>query len=96
VDTARDGQEALGLLGRGGYDLVISDIRMPGATGYEVFSAARAACPRARVILVTGFGYDPDHSVIQAKQEGLAAVLLKPFKVKQLLDECRSALQPGQ
>jgi FixJ family two-component response regulator len=47
------------------------------------------------VILITGFGYDPSHSIVRARKEGLAAVLMKPFKVKQLLDECRSALQRG-
>jgi DNA-binding NtrC family response regulator len=74
------------------YDLVLSDIRMPGKSGYEVFAAVKdvdADCP---VILMTGFGYDPSHSIIRARREGLAAVLFKPFKVDQLLSEIRRAI----
>jgi DNA-binding NtrC family response regulator len=44
------------------------------------------------VILMTGFGYDPNHSIVRASQEGLQAVLFKPFKVDQLLAEVRKAL----
>ncbi len=97
ADDARDGRQACEMIARNAYDLVISDIKMPHATGYEVFSAARAANPRTQVILITAFGYDPHHSIVKANREGLAAVLFKPFKVKQLLDECRQALSaaPG-
>jgi len=92
VDEACDGTCAMALLAQTRYDLVVSDIKMPGATGYEVFSAARAACDATRVILMTAFGYDPNHSIVRANQEGLSAVLLKPFKASQLLDQCREAL----
>jgi two-component system, sensor histidine kinase SagS len=92
VDLAHDGTEAIALLEKGRYDLVISDIKMPGATGYDVFARAKALCPDTKVILITGFGYDPNHSIVRANQEGLSAVVFKPFKVKQLLDECRTAL----
>ncbi len=74
------------------FHLVLSDIRMPDRNGYEVFAASRrvsAACP---VILMTGFGYDPHHSIVRASQEGLQAVLFKPFEVEKLLDEARKAL----
>ena len=92
VDAAADGIAAKELIGRQRYDLVISDIKMPGASGYELFAAAKAACRDTQVILITAFGYDPNHSVVRASKEGLAAVLLKPFKVNRLLDECRAAL----
>ncbi len=93
VDLATDGAEAKELIARSRYDLVISDIKMPGATGYEVFEAAKAASADTQVILITAFGYDPNHSLVQANEEGLAAVLFKPFRVNQLLDECREALK---
>ncbi len=92
VDTAADGREALKKMAAGRYDLVLSDIKMPGANGYEVFAAARAADASSAVILITGFGYDPHHSIVKANREGLSAVMMKPFKVNQLLDECRNAL----
>jgi DNA-binding NtrC family response regulator len=42
---------------------------------------------------MTGFGYDPAHSIVRAGQEGLAAVLFKPFKVDQLVNEVKKAVQ---
>jgi len=76
-----------------GFDLVISDIKMPDRNGYEVFSAARRTLPDVPVILMTGFGYDPSHSIVRASQEGLQCVLFKPFQVERLLEEIRSALE---
>jgi CheY-like chemotaxis protein len=93
VQVASNGSEAIGMIGQTCFDLVISDIKMPGATGYEVFAAAKAACGETEVILITGFGYDPHHSIVRANREGLAAVLMKPFKVKELLDQCRAAIK---
>jgi CheY-like chemotaxis protein len=81
---------------RGGFDLVLSDIKMPIKSGYEVFAAAKAANPDTPVILTTGFGYDPNHCIVRARREGLSAVLFKPFKVDQLLLEIRSALKGAQ
>jgi CheY-like chemotaxis protein len=89
---ARDGIEAVGMIQVQHFDLVVSDIKMPHKSGYEVFAAARAANPDCPVILITGFGYDPDHSIVRASREGLAGVLFKPFKVDQLLEQIRRAL----
>lgn len=93
VDTAGDGAQALALLaGEPRYDLVLSDIKMPHKNGYEIFAAAQKIGHAPPVILMTGFGYDPAHSIVRASQEGLAAVLFKPFKVEQLMGEVRKAV----
>lgn len=92
VDQASDGEEAIAMIAARKYDLVISDIKMPRKSGYEVFAAGKTAHADTAVILMTGFGYDPGHSIVRANREGLSAVLMKPFKAKLLLDECRSAL----
>ena len=92
VDVAADGEQARLLIAEAHYDLVISEIKLSGATGYDVLAAARAASTETPVILMTAFAYDPNHSTVRANREGLAAVLFKPFKVNQLLAECRSAL----
>jgi CheY-like chemotaxis protein len=95
VLTARDGSDAAALIRAEPHvDLVLSDIKMPGKNGYEIFAAVRLAHPTCPVILITGFGYDPNHSIVRAGKEGLAGVLFKPFKVEQMLDEVRTALQP--
>jgi CheY-like chemotaxis protein len=75
-----------------GFDLVVSDIMMPEANGYEVFSAVKAAMQGTPVILMTGFGYDPNHSIVRASQEGLQSVLFKPFQVEQLVDLVKKAM----
>ncbi len=91
VDMAADGLEAIEHIGCCTYDLVITDIKMPGATGYDVFKATKAKCNSTPVIMITAFGYDPNHSIVRANQQGLTSVLFKPFNVRRLLEECRSA-----
>jgi CheY-like chemotaxis protein/putative methionine-R-sulfoxide reductase with GAF domain len=93
VTIAASGAEAIELIHKHDYDLVVSDIRMPDKSGYDVFAVARKKSHSLPVILMTGFGYDPNHSIVRASQEGLQAVLFKPFKVDQLLTEMRKALQ---
>jgi len=95
VTLASTGEEAIALLEAptNVYDLVISDIKMPDKTGYDVFAAARRRSQLLPVILMTGFGYDPNHSIVRASHEGLQAVLFKPFKVEVLLSEVRKSLQ---
>ncbi|MDB5305746.1 MAG: putative response regulator receiver protein [Phycisphaerales bacterium] len=93
VTTATNGAEAIALLDDHEFNLLVSDIKMPDKSGYDVFAAARKKSATVPVILMTGFGYDPNHSIVRASQEGLQAVLFKPFKVDQLLSEVRKALQ---
>ena len=88
----KDGYEAVSALEQDEFDLVVSDIRMPHRNGYEIFAAARRRRDDLPVVLTTGFGYDPHHSIVRASQEGLGSVLFKPFKVSQLLEEIRQAM----
>lgn len=96
VDLCENGEQAIARLENAapgeGYDLIISDIKMPDRNGYEVFHTARRMCGAVPVILMTGFGYDPHHSIVRASQEGLQAVLFKPFQIERMLDEVRRAL----
>lgn len=96
VELAKDGYEACALLEQDPYDLVISDIKMPYRNGYEIFAAAHRQREGLPVVLMTGFGYDPHHSIVRASQEGLSSVLFKPFKVDQLMDEVRKAVEAGK
>ncbi len=95
VTTCDCGVKACSELAAHDFDLVLSDIKMPDKTGYEVFAAAHARRDDLPVMLMTGFGYDPNHSIVRATQEGLASVLFKPFKAEQLIEEIRNALQAG-
>lgn len=93
--VAIDELEAAAKRPTGRFDLIVSDIKMPDKNGYEVFSTARRLDAHVPVILMTGFGYDPHHSIVRASQEGLQCVLFKPFQVDRLLDEVRKALGLG-
>ncbi len=73
------------------YDLIISDIRMPGCNGYEIFTAATEIWPNQAIVLMTGFGYDPHHSIMRASQEGMHTVLFKPFRTEQLVETAQKA-----
>jgi CheY-like chemotaxis protein len=95
VETARDAREALTMARLSSYDAILADIRLPDVAGFEVFQGLRKAQPKARVILMTAYGYDPSHSIVKARQEGLRFVLFKPFRVDQLLDALESPETPA-
>ncbi len=92
VDIASDGEEAVAMASRRHYDLVLSDIKMPGKNGYEVFEGVRAADPTTRVILMTAYGYDPSHSLVKAAEVGLSDVLYKPFQMARVREAIMRAL----
>jgi CheY-like chemotaxis protein len=85
VETAREGQEALTMARLGSYDAILADIRLPDLSGYEIYRQLREIQPQARIVLMTAYGYDPSHSLVKARQEGLRHVLYKPFRIDQLL-----------
>ncbi|HUT76791.1 MAG TPA: response regulator [Polyangia bacterium] len=88
VETAPDGAQAMFMVRNSGYDAVIADIRLPDMTGYEFMCRLQEIInlEPLPLILMSGFGYDPDHSIVKARQAGLQAVLYKPFRLDQLLN----------
>ena len=84
VDVAEDGTDALAKATATDYDVVLSDIKMPGMNGYEVFTAIRRLGKGTQVILMTAYGYDPTHSVVMSVADGLSEVLYKPFDLQRL------------
>ena len=84
ITTAQDGRAAVAALERsnGRYGLVLTDINMPGADGFEVLRAARAANASAYVVVVTG--YASLDSAIQAVRLGAHDYLTKPFTLGQI------------
>jgi CheY-like chemotaxis protein len=92
VETAHDGAEALcmvrGVALQGNYDVIIADIRLPDFSGYDLMVKLQAILDPVPLVLMTGYGYDPGHSIVNARRAGLPswAVLCKPFRLDQLLD----------
>ena len=103
VVTCDDGTSAIRLLDTWrvthdsdeAFDIVLSDINLGDTTGYQVFEAAKRAERAMPVILMTGFGYDPHHSIVRATQEGLHSVLFKPFQAEKLIEDVKSAVGAG-
>lgn len=97
VDTATDGHSALGLvrtlLQDGGYDLILADIRLPDMNGYEfMMELQKILGDPVPLILMAGYGYDPTHSLVRARQAGLRAALYKSFRLEQLLEAIEKIL----
>ena len=90
VETAHDGSEAQfmvrSLANDQRYDAIIADIRLPDMTGYDLLLKFKEMLEVVPMALMTGFGYDPGHSIVRARQAGLQAVLYKPFRLDQLLE----------
>lgn len=99
VETAHAGDEAILMVRRSGgqnsYDAIISDIRLSDYSGYQLMLRLGKLMEHVPMILMTGFGYDPGHSIVKAKQNGLhpKAVLYKPFRLDQLIDVLKTVLE---
>lgn len=98
VETAHDGDEALymvrSLKTGARYDAIICDIRLPKMTGYELLLKLKESLDPVPMILMTGYGYDPGHSIVKARQAGLpqGSVLYKPFRLDQLLSTVENTI----
>ena len=85
VICCNNGYEALSGVMQGKVDLLITDIAMPDMDGYELYARSRELRPNLPIIMMTGFGYDPNHAVVKARKDGLEDVIFKPFDYDQLL-----------
>jgi CheY-like chemotaxis protein len=79
VVEAESGERALELLRAGSFDLMLSDIRMTGMSGAELFEHAKQLRPEMPVVLMTAFALED--VVRGALRNGVFAVLAKPFDV---------------
>ncbi len=90
VDKARDGEEAISKLSEKKYDLIITDMKMPGISGEDVVRFAREKYPDAKIIIISG--YSTLFSVTSALRCGVSAFLAKPFTIKQIRTEVAKSL----
>lgn len=90
VDLAPDGRTALERLRMISYDLLITDLKMPGVDGLAVIREARRLKADIPVIIITGFSTEA--SAIEAVNLGVSGYLTKPFRVPRVLAAAAKAL----
>ena len=89
----QDGDRAMELLQTEPFDLVITDLNLPGSDGLQLIRHVKAARPHVPILVTTGYT-DPDYTY-HAYQAGADDVILKPVDRDQLLRSVRSALGAG-
>jgi len=83
------GDDGLARAGKDTFNVVITDLRLPGLNGLELVRQLHTTQPRLPIILITAFG--TTNSAIEATKFGAYDYLLKPFNMPQLLDLVRKA-----
>jgi len=94
VHEARDGAQALELVERRHFDVVVLDMLMPGLTGIEVLERLKAADPESEVLLLTGEG--TIETAVQAMRLGAYDYLTKPFSLADLETRVEKAYERAQ
>lgn len=91
VDAATSGAEALALLAEDRYDLVVTDLRMPGIDGPELMAKLQEDAVPTRVMVITG--YATLDAAVDCLRKGAVDFLVKPFQVEAFLTGVARALR---
>ena len=92
IDAVSNGSEAFRRLVKEPFDLVITDIRMPGLTGLDILPGIKKLQPETSIIVITAFGSEEVHR--RAFERGATAYLEKPIhfhKLRELINEMVSS-----
>ncbi len=81
--TARSGQEGVDRLGAERFDVVFTDLAMPGMTGWQVARAVKDRAPEVPVVMMSGFGVEVAPEDLPAR--GVDLVLAKPLQIQDIL-----------
>jgi response regulator RpfG family c-di-GMP phosphodiesterase len=84
--------EALSLLGRETFDVIVSDLRMPGMSGLELLAAARRRSPEMRRLLVSGYA-DFESALDAINEVGIDRLLTKPWQNEEMRGAVDGALE---
>ena len=83
VASSRNGTDALQMIEKDHFDVLITDIKMPGMSGIELLDKVRVHHPETEVIIITGFG--SISSAVEAMKKGAVDYITKPFDLDELL-----------
>jgi signal transduction histidine kinase/DNA-binding response OmpR family regulator len=90
VSTASSGEDGLELLAKEGFDLILSDLRMPGIDGIKLLKKIKETNPGTEVIIITGQA--TIETAIEALKGGAFDYLLKPFNLGELISASKKCL----
>jgi DNA-binding response OmpR family regulator len=82
TDSVDNGSEAFRKLAKGSFDLIITDVKMPGLTGLDILPGIKKLQPEVPIIVITAFGSEDVHR--KAFERGATAYLEKPIHLHQL------------
>jgi DNA-binding NtrC family response regulator len=91
VEQAGSGEEALAKLGDFAFDVLITDLRLPGLDGRRVLEEALSRYPEIIAIVITGFG--TVREAVEVTRQGAEGFITKPFQFEELLHELHTALK---
>lgn len=91
VETCSSGYGAIELLHKQDFDLIVTDLKMPGMSGIEVLKAVKTLQPNVPVIMITG--YATVDTAVEAMKNGAVDYLSKPFAPDQFLKKVDNALK---
>ena len=91
VEQAGSGEEAVERLASFAFDVLVTDLRLPGIQGREVLEAALERYPEIIAIVITGYGTVKD--AVDAIKHGAADFITKPFQFDALMHVMRSAME---
>jgi DNA-binding NtrC family response regulator len=94
VTTADNGDAALALLRQNDYEVLLTDVKMPGMDGLELLRRAREAWPSMEVLVVTGFA--TTESAVEAMRTGAFYYVSKPFRLGEVRKLVREAADKAQ
>jgi response regulator RpfG family c-di-GMP phosphodiesterase len=92
VTTLTSSVEASTLVEGTAFDVIVSDLRMPSMDGIAFLTSARAKCPQARRLLVSGYA-DLDSAISAINRVGVDRLLTKPWNTGELVNAVRSAAE---
>ena len=91
VEVASTAEDGIKMAGKGHFDLILHDIKLPGMSGLEALPLLAEAAPGVDVIVMTG--YSPKDSGVQAMQRGAYDYFTKPFSLSEMEVVVRRALE---
>ncbi len=88
VKTVASAEEALDLVSKEDFEVVLLDIKLPGMNGIEALKKIKAEKPKTIVVMITGFGYD-EGLIAKSKEYGCSGYIGKNMPISQIMGNLR-------